>query len=230
MCSPSALIRVNYLVIRYLHFRNARGDLQEGHFTLPDANCLSFRAQNRHFCALLPSGTPVFGHFEHKIEVFVLFWPSEPPFSGISSTKSRFLCAFCPRDPHFRAFRVQNRHFCALFAFGTPIFRHFEHKIEVFVRFCPPKPSFSGFSSTKSGFLCAFTLRDPHFRPFRAQNRGFCAFLPASFSRLWFLWAPLPAASSRWRSATAAPLTRSFATAPWPATNLIRRRKVLRFG
>ena len=31
MSSPSALLKVNYLVIRLLHFRNARGDLQEGH-------------------------------------------------------------------------------------------------------------------------------------------------------------------------------------------------------
>ena len=42
--------------------------------------------------------------------------------------------------------------------------------------------------------------------------------------------APWPATFSRWRSATAAPLTRRSATAPRPATNLIRRRKVLRFG
>ena len=76
------------------------GDLQEGYFALPDANFLSSwcqfpfsRAQNRHFCALLPSETPVFGLFEHKIEVFVLFWPSEPSFSGFSSTKSAFLCS-----------------------------------------------------------------------------------------------------------------------------------------
>ena len=31
MSSPSALIKVNYLVMRYLHFRSVRGDLQEGH-------------------------------------------------------------------------------------------------------------------------------------------------------------------------------------------------------
>ena len=36
----------------------------------------------------------MFGRFEHKIGVFVLFWPSGPSFSGVSSTKSRFLCAF----------------------------------------------------------------------------------------------------------------------------------------
>ena len=94
MCSPSALIRVNYLVMRFLHFRNARGDLQEGHFTLPDATCLSFRAQNRHFCALLPSETPVFGHFEHKIEVFVSERAIFPRFYPLTSTKSAFLCSW----------------------------------------------------------------------------------------------------------------------------------------
>ena len=62
-------------------------------FGLRDPRFLAFRAQNRGFCAFLGSGTPVFRHFEHKIEVFVLFLPSEPLFSGISSTKSRFLCS-----------------------------------------------------------------------------------------------------------------------------------------
>ena len=58
---------------------------------LPDANSLSCRAQNRGFCALWAFGTFVFGHFEHKIGVFVLFWPSQPSFSGISSTKWFFV-------------------------------------------------------------------------------------------------------------------------------------------
>ena len=118
-----------------------RGDLQEGYFALPEANFLSSRcqspssrAQNRHFCALLGSGTPVFGCFEHKIEVFVLFWDLEPSFSSISSTKSGFLCVFALRNPRFRVFRAQNRGFCA---------------------FCPSEPSFSGFLSTESGFLCS---------------------------------------------------------------------------
>ena len=68
----------------------------------------AFRAQNRGFCALLGSGTSVFGHSEHKIEVFVRFWPSEPPFSGVSSTKSGFLCSFTKLDVglgHFPADR-----------------------------------------------------------------------------------------------------------------------------
>ena len=100
--------------MRYLYFESVRGDLQEGHFY--DSRChlpifpstksgflcafgvrnprfRAFRAQNRGFCALLGSGTLVFGHFEHKIGVFVRFWGLKPPFSGVSSTKSRFLCA-----------------------------------------------------------------------------------------------------------------------------------------
>ena len=62
-------------------------------FGLQDPCFRAFRAQNRGFCALLPFGTLIFGHFEHKIGVFVRFWPSEPTFSGFSSTKLGFLCA-----------------------------------------------------------------------------------------------------------------------------------------
>ena len=121
LSSPSTSAKVNRLVIRYLHFWGVRGDLQEVHGYgkrlggygkllhdyasrwqflpsqcqfLPSRSPLtSSRAQNWHFCALLPSETPIFGHSEHKIEVFVLFWPSEPPFSGFSSTKLAFLCS-----------------------------------------------------------------------------------------------------------------------------------------
>ena len=124
----------------------------------PSSRCqsLSFRAQNRGFCALLAFGTLVFGLFEHKIEVFVRFYPPKPSFSGFLSTKSRFLCFFTLRNPRFRAFRAQNLGFCAFLALG---------------------PLFSGISSTKSKFLCFFGLRDPRFQAFRAQNRGFCALL-----------------------------------------------------
>ena len=62
-------------------------------FGLRNPRFQGFRAQNRHFCAFLAFGTPVFGHFEHKIEVFVRFWGLEPSFSGFSSTKSGFLCS-----------------------------------------------------------------------------------------------------------------------------------------
>ena len=96
---------------------------RKAHVMLPDANFLSPwcqsqspRAQNRYFCALFSFGTPDSGLFEHKIEVFVRFYPSEALFSGISSTKSRFLCAFGGWNPCFQAFRAQNRVFCALFS------------------------------------------------------------------------------------------------------------------
>ena len=60
---------------------------------LPGANPLSSRAQNRSFCALLGTGTPVFEHFEHKIRVFVSEWAIFPLFSALQSTKSAFLCS-----------------------------------------------------------------------------------------------------------------------------------------
>ena len=93
--------------------------LPAGCFLLPAGCCPALSAQTK---------PP-----EHKIVVFVLFWPSEPSFSGFSSTKSAFLCAFCLQDPRYLAFRAQNRGFCALLGSGAPVFKHFEHKIGVFV-------------------------------------------------------------------------------------------------
>ena len=86
--------------MRYLHFGSVRGDLQEGHgcasrcqfllflcrspffqstksgflcfFGLRNPHFRAFRAQNRGFCALLPSETLVFKLFEHKIGIVVL--------------------------------------------------------------------------------------------------------------------------------------------------------------
>ena len=78
--------------------RKATFTLSVSAITLPNANFPTSRAQNRGFCAFLAFGTPVFGLFEHKIEVFVRFRLPEPPFSGISSTKSGFLCSFTKLD------------------------------------------------------------------------------------------------------------------------------------
>ena len=66
-------------------------------FGLQNPHFQAFQAQNWGFCAFLAFETPVFSHFEHKIEVFVRFLPLGPSFSGVSSTKSRFLCAFARR-------------------------------------------------------------------------------------------------------------------------------------
>ena len=88
--------------------------LSDTNFLPSRCQSLSFRAQNRHFCALFAFEPLIFGLFEHKIGFFVRFLPSEPPFSGILSTKSRFLCFFSLRDPRFLAYRAQNWGFCAL--------------------------------------------------------------------------------------------------------------------
>ena len=65
----------------------------------PGANYLSSRcqspssrAQNRVFCAFLASETPVFGHFEHKIWVFVSEWAIFPRF-WVVLTQNRGFCA-----------------------------------------------------------------------------------------------------------------------------------------
>ena len=93
-----------------------RGDLQEGHsyasrcqfpvrpstklpflcaFALRNPYFRVFQAQKGLFCVRKGNFSQVLPHPEHKIGVFVLFWPSGPPFSGISSTKLRFLCSGC---------------------------------------------------------------------------------------------------------------------------------------
>ena len=71
-----------------------RGDLQEGNGCASRCQSPSSRAQNRGFCAFLAFGTPVFGHFKHKIGIFVSEWAIFPGFWVVSSTKSGFLCAF----------------------------------------------------------------------------------------------------------------------------------------
>ena len=99
--------------------RKATFTLSVSAITLPDANFPTSRAQNRGFCALLPSGTLIFGHFEHKIEVFVRFRPPEPSFLGISSTKSGFLCSFTKLDVGVGALSRRQRHRCTCAAYTT---------------------------------------------------------------------------------------------------------------
>ena len=61
-------------------------------FALRNPCFRAFRAQNRHFCALLAFGTPIFGRFEHKIEVFVSEWAIFPRF-WVVLTQNRGFCA-----------------------------------------------------------------------------------------------------------------------------------------
>ena len=142
MSSPSTALKVNCLVIRYLYFRSVRGDLQEGNgcasrcqfplfpstksgflcfFGLRNPSFRAFRAQNRGFCALLALETLIFGVFEHKIGVFVRFWPSEPSFWGISSTKSGFLCACYGNTGLWKQKSAQIFCFCALLIYYSGV-------------------------------------------------------------------------------------------------------------
>ena len=57
------------------------------------ARNLTKNPQNRGFCAFLAFETPVFGHFEHKIEVFVSEMAIFPWICPLPSTKSAFLCS-----------------------------------------------------------------------------------------------------------------------------------------
>ena len=50
LSSPSTRLKVNHLCIRCLCFESVRGDLHEGHFTLPDATFTSSRAQKPRLC------------------------------------------------------------------------------------------------------------------------------------------------------------------------------------
>ena len=62
-------------------------------FSLRSLRFRAFQAQNRHFCALLPFETPIFGRFEHKIGIFVSERAIFLRFLHLSSTKSGFLCS-----------------------------------------------------------------------------------------------------------------------------------------
>ena len=66
-------------------------------FSLRNPHFRGFRAQNQSFCALLDSGTLVFGHFEHKIGVFVrLLWkPLASGNTGLWKQKSAQIFCFC---------------------------------------------------------------------------------------------------------------------------------------
>ena len=138
MCSPSTALKVNCLVIRHLYFRSLRGDLQEGHgcasrcqfllflcrspffpstksrflcaFCLRNPRFRAFRAQNRGFCALLPSETPVFGRFEHKIEVFVRFCLPTPPVIWPFLAQNRDFYALL--DKHDSGLRSERQRHC----------------------------------------------------------------------------------------------------------------------
>ena len=94
MSSPSALIKVNYLVMRYLHFGSVRGDLQEGHvYDKRLCGCAS-RCQ----LPLFPVPIPI-----------------------LSSTKSGFLCACYGNTGLWKQKSAQIFCFCALLIYYSGV-------------------------------------------------------------------------------------------------------------
>ena len=114
MTSPSALLKVNYLVMRYLYFGSVRGDLQEGHFYASRCHlslCSSTKmpflcskspktmvlkgksAQKPRFCARKARKRGLRTPKAHKNPDFVLEMPENGGSEGKKSTKTHFLCS-----------------------------------------------------------------------------------------------------------------------------------------
>ena len=118
MSSPSALLKVNYLVMRYLHFGSVLGDLQEGYFfasrchlsrcsstkmpilcpkspKMGDSNPKS--AQKPRFCARNARKRWFLSPKKHKNPDFVLEKPENEGFKPQKRTKTSILCSKCPK-------------------------------------------------------------------------------------------------------------------------------------
>ena len=93
MSSSSTPLKVNYLVIRTLHFRGVRGDLQERPLSVFPMPILGFPM-------------PLSQSSEHKKPDFVLEMPENGGFGGQKRTKIPILCSNAPK----RGFRRQKAH------------------------------------------------------------------------------------------------------------------------
>ena len=114
MSSPSALLKVNYLVMRYLHFGSVLGELQEGYFFASRCHlsrCSSTKmpflcskspkmrvsnpksAQKPRFCARNARKQGFQTPKAHKNLDFVLEKPENEGFKAPKSTKTSILCS-----------------------------------------------------------------------------------------------------------------------------------------
>ena len=100
MSSPSALLKVNCLVMRCLHFVSVLGDLQEGHvygkrlrgYTF-QCHSPSARAQKPRFCARKARKQGFQTPKAHKNLNFVLERAENEGFEGQKRTKMQILCS-----------------------------------------------------------------------------------------------------------------------------------------
>ena len=128
LCSPSTLLKVNYQVMRYLYFVSVEGDLQEGHFTLPNANSPSARAQKFRFCAREARKWGVQRAKAHKNLDFVLVKPENGGSEGKKRTKTSILCSKCPKTVVPDPKSAQKPRFCARNARKLGFWRAKAHK------------------------------------------------------------------------------------------------------
>ena len=96
MSSPSALLKVNYLVMRYLHFGSVLGDLQEGYFF----------ASRCHLSRCSSTKMPILC--------------SKSPKMRVSNPKSAQKPRFCARNARKRGFQTPKAHKNPDFVLGKP--------------------------------------------------------------------------------------------------------------
>ena len=117
MSSPSTAAKVNYLVMKYLHFRNARGDLQEGHVY---AKRLRDYASRCHLSLCSSTKTPILC--------------SEGSKTGVPKGKSAQKPRFCARNARKCGFRRQKAHKNADFVLGRKFLYGFETCADCFFK------------------------------------------------------------------------------------------------
>ena len=136
MSSPSTAVKVNYLVMRYLHFQNARGDLQEGHVyakRLRDyaSRCHLSLCSSTKMPILCSKGSKTGGRRQkaHKNLDFVLEKAENVGFEGQKRTKTSILCSKCPKTGVPEAKSAQKCQFCARNARKCGFRRQKAHKM-----------------------------------------------------------------------------------------------------
>ena len=120
MGSPSALLKVNYLVIRHLHFRNARGDLQEGHVYAKRLRGYTFRS---HFALCSSTKMPILCSKSPKMRIpdpksaqkrrFCVEMPENEGSGPQKRTKTPILCSNRPKTGVAKPKKAQKLRFCA---------------------------------------------------------------------------------------------------------------------
>ena len=93
MSSPSELLKVNYLVMKHLHFGSVRGDLQEGHVYAKRLRGYTFRS---HFSLCSSTKMPILC--------------SKCPKMRVPDPKSAQKLRFCARNARKWGFRRQKAH------------------------------------------------------------------------------------------------------------------------